>query len=107
MAGLVFATLSPIGMRPVSGTSVGLERFGAFALIGCLFAFGYRKHPVRLLALVILVAAGLEALQLIEATRHGRMTDLVVKVAGAGVGVAMGSVLAALNAVRQKVEARL
>jgi hypothetical protein len=106
LAALVFATLSPIGLRPTSGDFVGLERFGAFAVVGFLFAFGYPRHPVPLLTLVILAAAGLEALQLIEATRHGRLTDFLVKALGAGFGAAMGSGLAALTALRQKADAR-
>lgn len=88
LAALIFVTLAPIGLRPVSGTFVSLERFGAFAVLGFLFAFGYPRHSLQVLALVVMAAAGLEALQLIEATRHGRMTDFLVKALGAGFGVA-------------------
>ncbi|KQP53612.1 hypothetical protein ASF41_23355 [Methylobacterium sp. Leaf111] len=107
LATLVFVTVVPIGLRPVSGAPVSLERLGAFAVLGFLFAFGYSKRPVRVLALVIIAAAGLEAFQLLEATRHGRMADFLVKAAGGGIGVAIGSGLAALPALRRGVEAEV
>ena len=67
----------------------------------------YPKHHIKVLALVIMAAAGLEALQLIEATRHGRMADFLVKAAGGGFGVAIGMGLAILSAVTRKAEVRL
>jgi hypothetical protein len=93
LAALIFATLSPIGLRPVSGLPVGLERFGAFAALGFLFAYGYPHRRWEVLALVTLAGAGLEALQLIEATRHGRLGDFLVKAAGGGFGVALAVAL--------------
>lgn len=106
LATLIFVTLAPIGLRPISGAPVSLERLGAFAVLGLLFAFGYPKYPVRVLALVLLAAAGLEALQVIEATRHGRFADFLVKAAGGGFGVAMGSGIAAMASLSGKAEAR-
>ena len=106
LAALVFVTIAPIGLRPVSGAPVSLERLGAFAVFGFLFAFGYPKRLVQVLALVIIAAAGLEAFQLLEVTRHGRMADFLVKAVGGGIGVAVGSGLAALLALRQGVVAK-
>lgn len=105
LASLIFVTVVPIGLRPVSGAPISLERLGAFAVLGFLFAFGYPKRPAQVLVLVIIAAAGLEAFQLLEATRHGRMADFLVKAAGGGIGVAIGSGLAALPAFRRGVEA--
>lgn len=107
LATLVFVTLAPIGLRPVSGAPVGLERLGAFAGLGVLFAFGYPKHPLQVLALVLVAAAGLEAFQLLEATRHGRMADFLMKAAGGTLGVSVGTGLAALASVAGNAEARL
>lgn len=90
LAALAFATLAPIGLRPISGAPVSLERFGAFAAVGLLFALGHPRRPWQVLALVIVAAAGLEALQLIDPTRHGRLGDFLVKAAGSGLGVAVG-----------------
>jgi len=97
LVALIFATLAPIGLRPVSGLPVGLERFGAFAALGFLFACGYPQRRREVLALVILAGAGLEALQLLEATRHGRPGDFFVKAAGGGFGVAAAMVLTRIS----------
>lgn len=98
LATLVFATLAPIGLRLVSGAPVSLERFGAFAVLGFLFAFGYPKHRWQVTALVVLAAGGLEALQVVDPTRHGRVADFMVKATGGGVGVAVALGLALLPA---------
>ncbi|MCJ2082244.1 hypothetical protein [Methylobacterium sp. J-090] len=98
LAALIFATLAPIGLRPVSGAPVGLERFGAFAVLGFLFASGYPRRRWEVLALVTLAGAGLEVLQMLEATRHGRMSDGLVKIAGGGFGVTAAMVLSRVSA---------
>lgn len=106
LAALVFATLAPIGLRPVSHLPVSLERFGAFAVLGFLFAFGYSKRPVQVFSLIVLAAGGLEAIQLMEVTRHGRLADFLIKAMGGGFGVAAGAGLALLMTFRQWPQAR-
>ncbi|MEE8626598.1 MULTISPECIES: VanZ family protein [Methylobacterium] len=88
LAAIVAATVAPIGYRPVSGAPVSVERFGAFALLGFLFAVGYPRHRWRVLLLTIAAAGALEAFQLLEPTRHGRIADFMVKVVGCGFGSA-------------------
>jgi hypothetical protein len=100
LAAIIFVTLAPIGLRPVTGEPVSLERFGAYAVLGLLFGFGYRKHPMRMVTIIVLAAAGLEAIQLLEATRHGRMPDFLVKAMGGIIGVLAGLGLAILPAFR-------
>ncbi len=103
LAALAFATLAPIGLRPISGAPVSLERFAAFAALGLLFALGYPRRHWQVLALVVLAAASLEALQLIDPTRHGRIGDFLVKAVGGGLGVAVGlAVTATLGRWRPK-----
>lgn len=75
-------------------------------MLGFLFAFGYPKRPLQVLALVIIAAAGLEAFQLLEATRHGRMGDFLFKAMGGSIGVLVGWSLAALPVLRRGVQAR-
>ncbi|MFY9294945.1 MAG: VanZ family protein [Methylorubrum rhodinum] len=103
LAALVVATVVPIGLRPVTEAPVSPERFGAFALLEFLFALGYPRRRRRVLAVVILAAAGLEALQMVEVTRHGRMTDFLVKGMGGSLGVAMAMGLAFVPAIGAKV----
>ena len=75
-------------------------------MLGFLFAFGYPKHPLWVLALVIMAAAGLEALRLIEATRYGGMADVLVKETSGGFGVSAGISFAILTSVIRKAKVR-
>lgn len=88
LAVIVFATLSSLEMRPRIGGAVHLERFGAFWLLGFLFAAGYSRRIVTVLVLVVAVAVGLELFQLLSPGRHARLSDMLVKVAGGAGGVA-------------------
>lgn len=85
LAFIVFATLSPIDLRPhVAG--VGLERFTAFAATGLLFGLAYPSRPGLVVALVFCGASILEMTQLITPDRHGQLPDLFVKMAGGATG---------------------
>ena len=79
LVAIIYVTVSPIGLRPVTPAPADLERFVAYAALGDVFCLGYPKH--RLLALVSLVAlaGALEALQHLVPTRHGRISDAAVK----------------------------
>jgi VanZ family protein len=90
LAGLIFATLSPIDLRPVTPLPVQLERSLAVAVIGFVFAIAYPRHIWLAAALVLGAIVLLEMLQLVTPTRHGRITDAAVKVAGACVGLLAG-----------------
>ncbi len=88
LAFIVFATLSSLEMRPRIGHAVHLERFGAFGLLGFLFATVYPRRIVAVLLFVAAVAIGLEFLQLLSPSRHARLGDLLVKLTGGVCGVA-------------------
>lgn len=96
LAGVAFVTLAPIGFRPNTGYSPSIERFLAFGAVGFLFALAYPRRLWLILALVLGAAIGLEALQLVSASRHGRVFDLAVKLAGGGFGIAAGLLAARL-----------
>jgi len=96
LAGIAFVTLAPIGFRPNTGYSPSIERFLAFGAVGFLFALAYPRRLWLILALVLGAAIGLEALQLVSASRHGRVFDLAVKLAGGGFGIAAGLLTARL-----------
>lgn len=90
LAVIALVTLGPLGMRPTSGLSPSIERFVAFAVVGALFAFAYPRY-ILFAALIVLGAAVLfEILQLLSPSRHGRLFDAGVKVAGGMVGLAAG-----------------
>ena len=87
LAFIVFATLSPIGLRP-HFEDVSVERFGAFGLMGLLFGLAYPKRLWLVLTLVAGAAFALEALQHLTPDRHGHLLDALVKFAGSLCGVA-------------------
>ncbi|XBO41702.1 VanZ family protein [Alsobacter sp. KACC 23698] len=81
---LLAVTVCPIDFRPTTGLSADLERFIAFCLCGVLFGLAYPRHKLAVVTAVVLGAAGLEAIQYLSPSRHGRMHDFEVKaIAGA------------------------
>lgn len=88
LAAVFVATVGPIQLRPISGHSVGLERFLAFAIIGGLFGLAYPKRWPLVLALVLGSAAAFELMQHLSPGRHGRLADFAVKAAGGIAGLA-------------------
>lgn len=93
LAFIAVVTLAPIGFRPESGFSPTIERFSAFAVIGLVFALAYPRK----LWLAVVIALGsailLEVLQVLDPSRHGRVFDAIVKVAGGAVGLILGQML--------------
>ncbi len=85
-------TLVPIGLRPVSGAPVNLERFAAFALIGVCFGLGYPRHRFAILLVVIGIVGALELAQQLVPSRHGRLPDGILKAAGALLGLAAATI---------------
>ncbi|MBM1175471.1 VanZ family protein [Microvirga arabica] len=82
-------TLSPVEQRPVTTAPVGLERFAAFAVTGAAFCFGYPKHRLPILVLLVGIIGCLEAAQTYVPGRHGRLPDGLVKASGALLGAAL------------------
>ena len=97
LVAVAFATLSPIGLRPNSGLSPGVERVAAFLAIGLAFALAYPRHIWLVVAIVGGAAVGFELLQLTVPSRHGRWIDLGAKLAGGGIGIGVGWVLSRLR----------
>ncbi|MGB3866780.1 MAG: hypothetical protein WBA29_14240 [Xanthobacteraceae bacterium] len=100
LAFIVFVTVGPIGVRPVTGASPQLERLVAFAVMGALFAAAYPRHIVAAAVVVIGAAVLLEIFQLLEPSRHGRLFDAAVKIVGGALGISAGWVFARLTARR-------
>lgn len=92
LAAIAFVTLAPIGFRPDSGYSPNIERFIAFGAVGFLFALAYPRRLWLIIVVVLGAAVAFEALQLLSVSRHGRLFDLAVKLAGGGLGIATGAI---------------
>jgi len=89
LAFIVYATLSPIGDRPVVA-GPQYEHFAAFAVIGSAFGLAYPKRILLVAAIILISAFGLEALQLLTPDRHARLLDALVKAAGGVCGIGIG-----------------
>ena len=94
---IVFATLSPIDLRPQFAEQA-LEHLAGFAVLAFLFGMAYPRHFVAVMTLVVASAILLELLQMLTPDRHARLIDATIKLAGGIVGViaariAQGTVL--------------
>ncbi|MGY4606962.1 hypothetical protein ACVW16_005374 [Bradyrhizobium sp. USDA 4474] len=94
-AAIAFVTLSPIGLRPETG-SVGFERFVAYGLLGALFAAGYPRHFVRVMTLLLVLAGTLELLQQLTPDRHAHFKDALEKMVGGLAGSSLAKLAEAL-----------
>ncbi len=90
LAAIIFVTVSPIGLRPHTITSVNIDRAMAYLVVGLAFALAYPRHWLAVGALLVIGAVGIELLQYLSPTRHARMHDAGVKAVGACLGVLIG-----------------
>ena len=79
---LVILTIVPAAERPETGLQHDVEHFGAFLLLGLLFAFGFRAKTRSMLLGSIAFAAFIEGAQIQLQTRHARLEDFLVDAAG-------------------------
>ena len=86
---IVYATVVPISMRPNSG-HLHPERMLAYCALGGTMAVGFPRRLAWVVVAVVLVAFGLELLQVFIPTRDGRLPDAMEKCAGGLVGAAAG-----------------
>jgi hypothetical protein len=90
LAFVVFATVSPIEMRPHDFLPVNVDRAGAFAVMAFLFVIAYPRHWKLCALLLLLGAGGIELLQFISPSRHANPNDALIKAAGAAIGCVAG-----------------
>ncbi len=90
LAGLIFATLSPNDMRPASPLPTQGERGIALAVVGFVFALAYPGRVLLVATIVLGATIGLELLQLVTPSRHGRLIDVSAKLVGGAIGIAIG-----------------
>jgi len=100
LAVIALVTLGPLGLRPESGTPPAVERFAAFAIVGALFAAAYPRYILFAALIVVGAAVLFELLQLVVPSRHGRLFDAGVKVAGGLVGLCTARIGLRLSARR-------
>jgi hypothetical protein len=93
LALIVFATLSPIEMRPHIADA-NVERGLAYVLLGLAIAIGFPKRVYQVAIFVICTAGVLEMLQIIDPGRHARFLDAFLKASAGIAGIIVGHVLA-------------
>lgn len=79
---ILIVTVCPIGFRPHTLTTVGLDRAAAFAFCSAAFVLAYPRYWLAIIVAGIAAAFGIEALQFLSPTRHPHLMDAIVKAAG-------------------------
>jgi glycopeptide antibiotics resistance protein len=87
---VAIATVAPIEMRPETALVPSSERVTAFAIMGLLFAVAYPRKLWFAILMTIGAAVALELVQLLIPSRHGRVFDATVKMAGGAAGLLIG-----------------
>ncbi|MBX4949584.1 VanZ family protein [Rhizobium binae] len=93
LALILFVTVSPLGLRPHTVTTVDTDRGGAYVLLGLAFALAYPRQWKLVAVLLIAGAVAIEYLQYFAPTRHPRLHDAGVKAMGAALGLLAGWVI--------------
>jgi VanZ family protein len=102
LALIAFWTLGPVEDRPRLGPPQ-LERFGAYFVLGALFAYAYARPRLVAVSLAI-VAVGLELGQLFVPGRDAGVPDAIAKALGAIAGVAVVAAAQAFVSARRRSE---
>lgn len=89
LAIIIFATLSPIQMRPHMAEA-NVERALAYVLLGFALALGFPNRLYQALIFVVVTAGMLELLQVIDPGRHAHLADALVKASAGAIGIVVG-----------------
>lgn len=87
-AGLILATLGPLGWRPDPAGNADLDRLFGFQAAGLATGWAFPRHRLRAAVGLAICAALLEAAQALVPGRDPALADLLVKVGGGSIGVA-------------------
>jgi len=90
---VLFVTISPIQMRPVTGEPADIERLMAFAAVGFAFVLGYPRHWILVTCLVVGSAFAFEVAQFLSPSRHAHFHDAAIKAIGGVGGILAGAVV--------------
>lgn len=88
LAFIIFATLSPIELRPHL-SDANMERALAYILLGLALALGFPSRVTQTVLFICAVAGVLEVLQLFDPGRHARVADGLLKAAAGVVGIVL------------------
>jgi VanZ family protein len=86
---ITLLSLVPPALRPTTAVSHQTEHLLIFALTGVAIALGFRWRWQAQVGALALFAAAIETAQLFVPGRHARLSDLVINILGAAIGVGM------------------
>lgn len=98
LVSLVLLTVVPADERPVTFLPHHLEHFLAFGLAGGLIGIAFAMETFTLLVAASCFSVGLECAQIPLATRHARLSDIVVDT----VAICAGVLLARMVLLRRR-----
>ncbi|NLS03431.1 VanZ family protein [Rhizobium sp. P32RR-XVIII] len=104
LAAIIFVTVSPIDLRPHTITTVDGDRALAYVVAGFVFAIAYPRQWKLVALFLIFGALAIESLQYLSPTRHARLHDVVVKAAGAALGILAGRAVYRRLQIRQRIK---
>jgi hypothetical protein len=90
---IAYLTLGPVGVRAMSPVGATYDRAFAFAVIGSLAVLSAPRRPWLAALLVLTFAGGLEVAQRFTVDRHGHLVDVIEKLLGATIGIAVAYVI--------------
>jgi VanZ family protein len=92
LAIIIFATLSPIQLRPHI-FEANIERGLAYVSLGFAVALGFPNRLYEAVIFVVVTAGVLELLQVIDPGRHARLIDALVKAFAGLAGIVVAQLL--------------
>jgi hypothetical protein len=98
LAAILFATVSPLGLRPRLGFGPDFDRFVGFLVAGLFLGFGYPRRWPWVLGFIAIAAFGIETIQMLTPDRHARIWDAMVKAGGGVLGVLAAHMVLVLSA---------
>lgn len=101
---VVLFIVTETALRPHTIISPPVDRFIALVCVGALFSLAYPRHSLVVVGLLLVTVVGFELLQRLVPGRHGYETDMIVKGAGACVGVLVGYCLDQVSGLSTKSE---
>ena len=89
---IVVLSVVPASERPTIGLSHNMEHLAVYLATGLTFAIGYRDRLVVVAGAFLLFCGLIEVVQFWVPGRHARLSDFIVDVVGADIGVAIVAV---------------
>jgi VanZ family protein len=93
LAAIVVLTLVPPELRPTTPVPHNNEHAIIFFLGATAFGFGYPGHELLLSVGALVFCAAIELAQLFVPGRHARLSDFLVDVSAALIGIFVGSIM--------------